>query len=145
MLEEKEMEILIKAVEAVEFVNNKKESDLLAKVSGVENDDKLKRLRFADSLRSELMDLLHDEKSISESVCPPLSIDWRATIKDNKESSGLQYVITQALMLSFRAGYYYAMTDVGGSWQPADRYNKEYLEQMGMEVVPAVDEFKDME
>lgn len=136
MLEEKELEALMKAVEAVEFVDNKKESDLLAKIAGMENTDKLKRLRFADNLRSELIDLLHDEKRISETACPPLSIKWQETCEDNKDKASLAFIINEALELAFRCGYYYAMTDVGGSWQPHDRYDKEYLSGMGMEIVP---------
>lgn len=136
MLEEKELEALMKAVEAVEFVDNKKESDLLAKIAGMENTDKLKRLRFADNLRSELIDLLHDEKRISEAACPPLAIKWQETCEDNKDKASMAFIINEALELAFRCGYYYAMTDVGGSWQPHDRYNQEYLAGMGMEIVP---------
>ena len=145
MLEEKELKLLMKAVEAVEFTSNKKEADLLAKVAGMENTDKLKRLRFADSLRSELMDLLHDERQISEEVCPPLSIDWQETCENNQDKASMAFIIREALELAFRAGYYYAMTDVGGSWQPHDRYDKEYIDSIGLEIVPPKMDFEDME
>ena len=149
MFEEEELKNLMRAVEGVEFLQNKQESDLLAKVAGVENTDKLKRLRFADDLRNQLRDLFYEGESI-RSICPPSNLDLIDLCeKTAKNPTHMASIMRDCIEIAFRCGYYFAMDECGGRWQAPYRFSDDYLKATGLELVPAVEddlaEEKDME
>jgi hypothetical protein len=141
MFEAEEMQILMGAVESVEFVQNKQESELLAKVAGVENTDKLKRLRFADSLRCELRDLFYDSEGYGQDICPPAKLDLIDMCEKTENRTHLASMVRDCIELAFRCGYYHAMDECGGRWQAPYRFSNDYLKATGMEIVPSKPEF----
>lgn len=141
MFEAEETKNLMCAVESVEFVQNKREGELLAKEAGIENTDSLKRMRFAEDLRNQLRDLFYDSEGYGHNMCPPAKINWIDACEKTESKTHLASIVHDAIEQAFRCGYYYAMAEGGGRWQPSCRFNDEYLNAIGMELVPSKPEF----